>query len=129
MRVDPVDSCSPESKCDPDVGRWCHKHARERAEYMALAELERIANATRRGSELIAYKTALDDVRAIIARSVQHLDDTWINSLERDIEAVDGQLALASILPNDGTIYIHVEAKRLKRLVEAVKSTLREETG
>lgn len=33
-----------------------------------LTELERIANATRRGSDLAAYKIALDDVRAMIAR-------------------------------------------------------------
>lgn len=33
-----------------------------------LAELERVANATRSGSELAVYKTALDDVRSMIAR-------------------------------------------------------------
>lgn len=54
--------------CDPDVNYWCDIHAKDRTEYMALAELERIANATRHGSELAAYKTALDDVRAMKAR-------------------------------------------------------------
>lgn len=44
----------------------------------ALDELERIANDTRRGGELAAYKTALDDVRAAIAinlsEGIAHLD-------------------------------------------------------
>lgn len=63
LRAQPV-GCA----CDPDINYWCDIHAKDRAEYMALAELERIANVTRHGAELAAYKTALDDVRAMKAR-------------------------------------------------------------
>lgn len=46
----------------------------------------------------------------------------WIDSLERDIEVTEGQIALASILPNRTTVYVNVEVERLRRLLEAAKS-------
>lgn len=54
-------------------------------------------------------------------------DNAWTDSLERDIEISEGQIALAHLLPTHTTRFIHVELERLKRLVEAAKSTLADE--
>lgn len=48
----------------------------------------------------------------------------WIDSLERDIEVVEGQIALASLLPDHTTVYVNVEGERLKRLVKAAVTAL-----
>lgn len=51
-------------------------------------------------------------------------DNAWIDSLERDIEICEGQIALAGLLPKHTTRFIHVEVERLQRVVKAAKSTL-----
>lgn len=52
------------------------------------------------------------------------MPDDWTYSLERDIEICEGQLALASVLPNHTTVYVNIEMERLRRLVKAAKSQL-----
>lgn len=51
-------------------------------------------------------------------------ENAWTDSLERDIEISEGQIALADLLPTHTTRFIHIELERLKRLLEAAKSTL-----
>jgi len=48
----------------------------------------------------------------------------WIDLLERDLEIVEGQIALTAVLPQS-TTYVHVETERLKRLVKAATVALR----
>lgn len=54
----------------------------------------------------------------------EEVNDDWINSLDRDIEITEGQIALTSVLPSPATAFIHVEVERLKRLVKAAKITV-----
>ena len=49
--------------------------------------------------------------------------DAWTDSLARDIEVTEGQIALAVLLPAHATVYVNVEVERLRRLVEAAKLT------
>lgn len=49
----------------------------------------------------------------------------WIESLERDIEVTEGQLAIALLLPKTTTRFVNVEAERLQRLVDAAKTALK----
>lgn len=51
----------------------------------------------------------------------------WTNSLERDIEVAEGQIALALMLPEPMKAFIHIEVERLKRIVAAAKTTIKEQ--
>lgn len=48
-------------------------------------------------------------------------NDAWTDSLAKDIEVTEGQIALAVLLPAHTTVYVNVEVERLRRLVEAAK--------